>query len=294
MPYKDPIKAKEYHREYFREYMKNEGRKYQIISEEKRKNKHKISKSDGLIEYKLRRIQNQYGQVGVDVFLRDLCQCVKCGEPDFRILILHHKIPRSKGGKNLKENLETICCNCHGVEHFMEELEYTPGNGITQEMWDAYWMKFAISIEKYALCYSRKIGSVLTKDNKLISIGWNGPPEGIPSCDNRNINGEKICPRKLIGAISGERLDLCIALHAEAACITNCAREGKHSTNGTTLYCDCGIPCKDCLILIIGAGICRVVCNKNNTTNNYGIYYDKTSKYLHETSGMQIDFIDLK
>lgn len=288
MPYKD----------YYNEYIIDTVRKHKHELKGKspegiRKEKFIKSKIEGSLEYKIRRLQKKYGKIGVDVFLRDLCQCVKCGESDFRILNLHHKIPKAKGGLNTEDNLETICSNCHGITHFMEDLPYTSGNNIPQIAWDIHWMKFAISIEKYSSCYSRNIGSALVKNNKLISIGWNGPPSGIPLCHKRNPNNEKICPRKLIGAKSGERLDLCIALHSEAASILNCAKEGKYSTKESTLYCNCGVPCQNCMILIIQSGIKRVVCNSDNTTGNYGIYYDLTSKYLHEQSKIKIDFIDV-
>lgn len=294
MPYKDTEKRKDFHRKYYQKYMETVGQKYRKTAEENRSHRMAQNKIDGALYYKLRRLQKVYGQVGVGVFFRDLCQCVSCGESDFRVLNLHHIIPKSKGGTNDVENLQVLCANCHYKHHFMDDLPHTRGGAaISQQSWDTHWMGFAVEVGKRSNCYSRKIGSVLVKDNGLISIGWNGPPYGIQDCSERNPGKEEVCPRKLVGANSGERLDMCIALHSEAAAVTNCAREGAHSTKGATLYCDCGIPCKNCLILIIASGIKRVVCNKDNTTGNYGDYYDITSKYLHKNSDVKIDFVDI-
>jgi 5-methylcytosine-specific restriction endonuclease McrA len=44
--------------------------------------------------------------------------CSVCGNlPDFRGLQVHHKIFRSKGGKNNINNLELICGDCHDKKH---------------------------------------------------------------------------------------------------------------------------------------------------------------------------------
>jgi len=75
----------------------------------------------------LRRLQKK-GNAGPEAFIRDMCQCVRCGESDIRVLRLHHIIPKSKGGDNTKDNLETLCSNCHAVHHFMEDMPNTPGN----------------------------------------------------------------------------------------------------------------------------------------------------------------------
>jgi len=170
--------------------------------------------------------------------------------------------------------------------------------------WDKYFLRIAKEVGSNSKCLSRYIGTVLVKDKSIVSTGYNGPPRGIPPCDSRvwtyvdpdggpdtiridGVNcGEivhrtgKVCPRYLIGADSGQRLDLCIAGHSERNALIQAAREGI-STKGTELYCYCGPPCKDCVIEIINAGVETIVCLD-------GRYYDDLSRYLIKQSGINL------
>ena len=171
MPYKDLEKRKEYHREYYRNYMR-EHMEYRVTSENNRKKNMENWKKDGIIAYKFRRLTRKYGKLGPEVFLRDNCACVKCGETDFRVLVIDHVLPKSKGGGNEYDNLQTLCSNCHSIKHFMEDVLDT--NKPTVMEYDKHWMLFAKSLSKYSRCLSRKIGGVLVKDGKVLSIGTNG------------------------------------------------------------------------------------------------------------------------
>lgn len=293
MPYKDSEKRKEYHNKYYKKYNKERGQIYRKITDINKSIKIKEWKECGALLYKFHRLQKIYGKLGIDVFLRDNCQCVECGEPDFRVLVLHHIIPKSEGGGNSEDNLTTLCENCHVRRHFGDSTKCR-GYKTTQQVWDTHWMGFAKFLGRYSPCLSRQIGGVLVKDNDLLSVGWNGPPKEIGSCSKRNPNNEEICPRKLVGAKSGEQLDLCFAVHTEVACIINAANNGKN-TKDAVLYIDCSIPCKNCLVAIINSGIERVVCNiKGSNTSNFGIFYDKSSEYIYNQSGLLIDFVEVE
>lgn len=305
MPYKDPKKRKEYHREYYREYMRSH-LEYRLSSESNRAKRMEKWKNDGIILYKFRRLSKKYGQLGIEVFLRDNCSCVKCGETDFRMLILDHIIPKSKGGKDEYDNLQTLCYNCHAVKHFMEDVDADGYN--TQDEWDKYWMAFANFLGKYSSCLSRQIGGVLVKGNELLSIGWNGPPRGIPTCSERySIDPElqklltqdgktprdkdidTICPRYIAGFKSGEGLEWCVAGHAERNTIINAARQGI-ATKDAIMYMACGIPCSPCLVEIINAGIEEIIVTKLD-------YYDVSGPYLVENSDLKVrlyNFIEKK
>lgn len=50
-----------------------------------------------------------------EVLERDESACVSCGSEDG--LQVHHIIPRDQGGKNAKENLATLCADCHYYAH---------------------------------------------------------------------------------------------------------------------------------------------------------------------------------
>ncbi len=177
--------------------------------------------------------------------------------------------------------------------------------------WDLYFLGIAKAVAKNSKCLSRKIGSVLVKDKSIVSTGYNGPPRKVSPCSSRiskvgrdcdrtgtaiiRIDGidypcpgitfaalvdgttagdliHNTCPRQLIGAKSGERLDLCIAGHSERNALIQAGREGI-STKGSNLYCYCNIPCKDCMIEIVNFGVDTVVCLD-------GPPYDILSEYI--------------
>ena len=164
--------------------------------------------------------------------------------------------------------------------------------------WDTYFYNVANAVGGNSLCLSRKIGAVLTRDKAIISTGYNGPPAGIPVCSERYhidpMVGNKvcemdygsdpndlICPRYFFGFNSGEGLEYCVAGHAERNSLIQAAKNGIH-TLGSIMYINCPIPCKDCLIEIINAGVSEIVCTSLD-------YYDEASKYLiKQAHGLQV------
>jgi dCMP deaminase len=119
--------------------------------------------------------------------------------------------------------------------------------------WDKYYYSVCQAIANKSPCNSRQIGCILVRDKIIISTGFNGPLRSYPHCLS--------CPRKAEGFKSGEGLHICPATHAEANCIASAARIGTQVA-GCSLYLNCVIPCKDCMALIINAGIKEVVCEE--------------------------------
>jgi len=140
--------------------------------------------------------------------------------------------------------------------HYSEDM-LEDGKKITNR-WDLYFYNIAREVAKQSRCLSRQIGCIIVKDKSIITTGYNGPPRGIPDCSTRS-RKEGVCPRQAKGFVSGEGLHLCPAAHAEANAIVNVARLGGTSTVGTSMYLNCGVPCKNCLGLIINAGIKELV-----------------------------------
>lgn len=165
--------------------------------------------------------------------------------------------------------------------------------------WNEYFCELAHVVASNSKCFSRKIGAIIVLDNIVVSTGYNGPPRGVPPCDERFGNDETLdiyarkdyinpspidivgkCPRQVFGFQSGRGLHLCPATHAGANAIVSAARLG-HSVAGATMYLTCGIPCKNCLGLIINAGISTVVCTSLQR-------YDKITKYILRNSELRI------
>lgn len=164
--------------------------------------------------------------------------------------------------------------------------------------WDKYFMSVAREVSKQSKCLSRQIGAVIVKDKSIISTGYNGPPRGVPHCDSESrlkwfrarfpdkTFQKGVCPRRSLGFKSGEGTEYCIAGHAERNAIVNASRMGV-SVKGATLYCYCGIPCKDCTIEIINAGIARVVCVRKKP-----LFYDDVSLWLFLHSDVKLDVLE--
>ena len=131
----------------------------------------------------------------------------------------------------------------------------------SQKRWDNYFHKICEAVSTKSPCLSRQIGAILVRDKSIISTGYNGPARGYKHCRGnkpKTIAAHATCPRKLKGYTSGEGLHECPAGHAEVNSIINAARNGV-SVMGATLYMNCIIPCKDCAIAIVNAGIKEIV-----------------------------------
>jgi dCMP deaminase len=118
--------------------------------------------------------------------------------------------------------------------------------------WDAYFMDIVQVIASRAACLRRSVGAILVKDRRILATGYNGPPMGMKHCDE--LGG---CLREKLNVPSGERHELCRALHAEQNAIIHAARHGV-STQGSILYCT-NTPCAVCAKMLINAGVERVV-----------------------------------
>jgi dCMP deaminase len=117
--------------------------------------------------------------------------------------------------------------------------------------WDEYFLEMARVIAKRATCLRRRVGALLVRDKRILATGYNGAPTGLPHCD------EVGCRREQLGVPSGERYELCRALHAEQNAIIQAALHGVN-TRGAVLYCTTQ-PCVTCAKMLINAGIVRVV-----------------------------------
>lgn len=117
--------------------------------------------------------------------------------------------------------------------------------------WDEYFMGIARLVSTRSTCLRREVGAVIVRDRRILTTGYNGPPRGIAHCD---VVG---CLREQLGVPSGQRLDICRALHAEQNAIIQAALHGV-STEGAMIYVT-HQPCFTCAKMIINAGIVRVV-----------------------------------
>ncbi len=140
--------------------------------------------------------------------------------------------------------------------------------------WDQYFMEMAELTAKRSTCMRRQVGAVIVKDRHAIATGYNGAPSGIKHCEERGG-----CLRQQMGIPSGQRHELCMALHAEQNAIIQAAAMG-HGIEGGTIYIT-HQPCAICAKMIINSGIKRIVIREG--------YPDELAASILEEAGLNIE-----
>jgi dCMP deaminase len=113
--------------------------------------------------------------------------------------------------------------------------------------WDHYFLQLAQQAATRSTCLRRQVGAVLVRDKRLLSTGYNGAPRGTAHCLDVG------CLRDQLGVPSGERHELCRAIHAEQNAIIQAAVHGV-AIEGATLYCT-HRPCILCAKMLINCGV---------------------------------------
>lgn len=109
---------------------------------------------------------------------------------------------------------------------------------------DKYFMKVAQLTAELSYAHRKKVGAVLVKDNRIISVGYNGQPKNFPNeCEDMMPDGTLVTKPTVI--------------HAEANALFWCAKT-EIITNGSTMYLTLS-PCSTCSLGLIQSGIKRVV-----------------------------------
>ena len=113
---------------------------------------------------------------------------------------------------------------------------------------DDIFMELAVNLSKRSHCIRAHVGAVLTKETRIISIGYNGPPAGTHNCDEEW--PETGCARDRKGSCS-------LALHAEENAILYAVKNGS-DIEGSTLFVTLS-PCLACARIIYSTKIARVI-----------------------------------
>jgi dCMP deaminase len=138
--------------------------------------------------------------------------------------------------------------------------------------WDQYFMQMAEFAATRTTCLRRAVGAVIVKDRRVLATGYNGAPQGLTHCE------ELGCLRQQLNVPSGQRHELCRALHAEQNAIITAARYGVN-IDGATIYVTTQ-PCVVCAKMLINAGITEIV-YKNP-------YPDELSMNMLKESGIKL------
>ena len=119
---------------------------------------------------------------------------------------------------------------------------------------DTYYMGIAFAVREKANCTGNRVGAVIVRDNRVISTGYNGVPEGMPNCLD---GGCLRCSNPNGQFASGTGYDLCICVHAEQNALLSAARFGIAVENAT-LYSTMQ-PCFGCAKELAQAKIRNIV-----------------------------------
>jgi dCMP deaminase len=133
-----------------------------------------------------------------------------------------------------------------------------------------YFMEIAELVSTRSTCTRRQVGAVAVRDSNILSTGYNGAPSKTKHCA---IVG---CVREELNVPSGERHELCRAVHAEQNVIIQAAKNGV-SLKDTVLYTTT-FPCVICTKMIINVGIKKIF--------YFGAYNDELSIQLLDEAGV--------
>ncbi|MCI6011327.1 MAG: cytidine/deoxycytidylate deaminase family protein [Firmicutes bacterium] len=140
--------------------------------------------------------------------------------------------------------------------------------------WDEYFMEMAELTAQRSTCIRRQVGAVIVREKRAIATGYNGAPRGLAHCEEKGG-----CLRQKLQIPSGQRHELCRALHAEQNAIIQAASMG-HAIEGGTIYIT-HQPCVICAKMIVNAGIRRIVVRQG--------YPDQLAMEILEEAGLRVE-----
>jgi dCMP deaminase len=145
---------------------------------------------------------------------------------------------------------------------------------MSRPSWHEYFMQITALVSTRATCLRRKVGAVIVRDKRILTTGYNGPPDGITHCEDRGG-----CLREELGIPSGQRMELSRAIHAEQNAIIQAAKIGI-SIQDSTLYVTTH-PCFTCAKMLINAGVKEIIYKEG--------YPDEFAKEILEEAGVEVN-----
>ena len=110
------------------------------------------------------------------------------------------------------------------------------------------YMTVAETFAKLSHCERAKVGAIIVKSDRIISIGYNGMPAGYDNCCEDTIHHHELGTTTVMSKPE--------VLHAEANAIAKLAQSSE-SSDGAVMFCT-HTPCMECAKLIHQAGIEKV------------------------------------
>ena len=113
---------------------------------------------------------------------------------------------------------------------------------------DELYMELATNLAKKSHCVKMKVGAVISKDTRIVSLGYNGPPAGSHNCDGQ-------CPGT---GCARDRRGGCSLCAAAGGSPMLYADKSPFTLEDATLYVTLA-PCLPCARIIYTTGIKKVL-----------------------------------
>lgn len=135
--------------------------------------------------------------------------------------------------------------------------------------WDKRYIEMAQLVASWSKDPRKQVGAVITKENYIMGIGFNGFPRGIEDTRER---------------LEHKELKLKLILHAEVNAIMNARGQGD------TIYVFPCLPCMPCFMQLVQTGIRRVVTSQLSLGRKTN-WDDALVKQIASEIGVEILFI---
>lgn len=144
--------------------------------------------------------------------------------------------------------------------------------------WDQYFMDLSKEVAKRATCDRGRSGCVIVKSKQILATGYVGSAKGMEHCDDV---GHLM---KSVTHDDGSTSQHCMrTIHSEQNAIVQAAKCGI-PLEGATIYCKME-PCRVCAMMIINAGILRVVAERR--------YHGAgETRMMFKSAGVQLDVMN--
>ena len=114
-------------------------------------------------------------------------------------------------------------------------------NNTCQLEWDEYFMSIALLASQRSPCQRLKVGSVIVKNNRLVSMGYNGFIPNAPHISRIRDNHEQSI------------------IHSEVNALADCAKRGANLESGNIIIYITHYPCLNCFRSIAATGIKKII-----------------------------------
>ncbi|MCX5693407.1 MAG: dCMP deaminase family protein [Candidatus Omnitrophica bacterium] len=137
--------------------------------------------------------------------------------------------------------------------------------------WDEYFLKMSFLVAERSTCLRHHVGAVIVRNKRILTTGYNGAARGVKDCL------ELGCLRNEKGIPSGERHEICRAIHAEQNAIIQAGLCGINIAD-SIIYCTHS-PCILCAKMMVNVQIKKFV--------TCGQYADKSFEALFKEAGVE-------